>query len=57
MIYVCNHCETEILELRTPGDEMNRNFLCPPCAKVVKEDLKKHQDALHDFLNSVETTY
>jgi len=57
MIYVCCNCRKVITELNTPGDEVNRNFLCPGCAKEVNENLKKHRDALHDFLESAEITY
>ena len=54
MIFVCMNCRKLIPELNTPGDEVNKNFLCPKCAKAVNDDLKKHKDALVDFLDTAE---
>ena len=41
MIYKCNMCHDEIEHLRTDGDEINDNFICPGCAEEIKETLKK----------------
>ena len=54
MIFVCMNCRKIIPELNTPGDEVNKNFLCPKCAKEVQELLKDQRDALTEFLNPSE---
>ena len=52
MIYVCMNCRKIIPELNTPGDEVNKNFLCPGCAKDVQDSLKRQKEALAEFIHS-----
>ena len=40
MIYVCNHCGLPINELRTLGDDVNKDLICPKCAKEIEDLLK-----------------
>ena len=41
MIYVCNNCGRLINELNTPGDEVNKDLVCPECSKDLQELLKR----------------
>jgi len=50
MIFKCNLCGHEMKNLRTPGDEINDNLICPGCAKEIKEALdqiKKIKTSIH----------
>ena len=52
MIFVCNNCREVIPELNTPGDDVNKNFMCPKCAKEFKETLNKVRKKILDSFNS-----
>jgi hypothetical protein len=41
MIYCCNLCNEQIENLRTPGDEINDNLMCPNCAEDIRQQLEK----------------
>lgn len=51
MIYVCNTCGKTIPELNTPGDEVNKDFICPKCSKEV-DNLLTTAKAIHLSLAS-----
>ena len=53
MIWKCNVCHEEIEALRTPGDEINNNFICPRCAKGVRETLNKAKKLLSQTLQLI----
>lgn len=48
MIYKCNLCGKLMHELNTPGDEINSNFICPPCANDIKKTLAKVKQKILD---------
>jgi len=53
MIFKCNLCADEMKNLRTPGDEINDNLICPDCANEIKEALdqiKKIKTSIHHLI-------
>lgn len=47
MIFVCNHCDTEMKELRTPGTGIDHSLICPNCSRDLNELLKKAREIQH----------
>jgi len=44
MVFLCSHCGWEISRLKTPGDEVNTNLLCPQCSQDLLKLLKKAKE-------------
>lgn len=56
MIFYCADCKKEILNIKTPGNEINRSFICPACAEHLKRDITKQalqlKKRIHEFYHS-----
>lgn len=44
MIFLCNHCRSEMRALRTKGDEVNDSLICPECSEALEKTLKKARE-------------
>ena len=57
MIYKCNHCDAEIPELRTDGDEVNHKFICPHCAENLKDFFRRANEIQHLLQAHIDHVY
>lgn len=44
MIFICNHCGKGINQLNTPGDEVNKDLICPKCSQDLQNLIKKAKE-------------
>lgn len=57
MIFECNHCGKEIPELRTDGDEINHEFICPACTKDLREFFRRANEIQHLLQAHIDKVY
>ncbi|MBA7495236.1 hypothetical protein ES702_05816 [subsurface metagenome] len=51
MIYVCAHCDREMMELKTEGDDLNHDLICAMCSHELDKLLKKAKEIQFALLN------
>lgn len=44
MIYVCAHCDRDMTDLKTDGDEVDHNLICASCSKDLLRLLKRAKE-------------
>ncbi|MBA7495891.1 hypothetical protein ES702_06487 [subsurface metagenome] len=53
MIYVCAHCDREMTDLRTEGDDLNHDLICAVCSQELDDLFQKAKEIqislLHHF--------